>query len=166
MNPPDTVLGSLFFWLQGIRSASLTRWAAVLGREAQPRTDERAGTRLVGKQSTALQLSSWTAWLPTWPPYLLPSPHREHCFSSQAAPLASASVCQPGNVRQLAARGVIFPVYITGGSGLHLSFSSAFSCSASDVRAVKCRTFPTVRLVVSACSSPWGWGLCVRLLAL
>lgn len=138
------------------------------GREAQPRTEKRAGTRLVGKQSMALQLGSgaWTAWLPTLPPCLLPSPHWEHCFASQAALLASASVCQPGNVRQLAARGVIFPVYITGGSGLQLSFSSAFSCSASDVRAVKCRRFPTVRLVVSACSSPWGWGPCVGLLAL
>lgn len=168
MNPPGTVLDSLFFWLQGIRSAGLTCWAGRCSASCGCREGKRSPTQIStlthGSQGSrarpALRLGSgvWIAWFPTLAPYLLPSPHWERCIPLLAAQLTSASICQSGNVRQLAARGVIFPVYITGGSGLRLSFSRAFSCSASDVRDVKCGTFPTVRLVVSACVSPWGGG--------
>lgn len=57
---------------------------------------------------------------------------------------------------QLAVRGVIFTVYVTGGSGLCSPLCSyAFPCLARDV---KRRTFPNGFLMVSACISPVGQG--------
>ena len=65
-------------------------------------------------------------------------------------------VFESASVSQLAVRGVISTVYITGGSGLCSPLCNlAFLCFARDV---KHRMFPNVHLMVSACIAPVGRG--------